>query len=360
MMRINTRIVLLAATLMLAATTSQAVPPLISYQGQLNDQAGLPVNATISFIFSIYDVEAGGTALWTEGQTLLVSNGLFNVQLGAVQGLPSALFMKDELYLGIKVGADPEMTPRQRITSSAYSQRAAPPPPEIPPALKILSWYGIVSDSLPEVVLGTVPQGFKWIIANIDLVHQNWSTACGTSVFLNNKHALPIWTIPSPTDLTIKRARLSWNRNLGPVLTAGQSVLLYMNGKDRTAGASVYYVEVPDTTPSNTVFILDAVVYSPVSQTIGTVPAGKKWKVVSMAYSAQHKTNTQYEYGIKLNDQYALYRVIANGTKNSFGCDFDSISFADDLAPTLTEGQTIKIELTTSFDMFVSVVVIEE
>lgn len=101
-----------------------AVPGLISYQGQLNDGNGVPVNSTVSFVFSIYDVPTGGTTLWTENQTISVSNGAFNVQLGAVVTLPASIFAKDALYLGIKVGADQEMTPRQRITSSAYAQRA--------------------------------------------------------------------------------------------------------------------------------------------------------------------------------------------------------------------------------------------
>jgi len=115
--------VLAACFFLLASVAAQAVPPLISYQGQLNDQNGVPVNGTVSFIFSIYDVESGGTALWSEAQTVPVSNGIFNVQLGAVTPLDSSLFVGDELYLGIKAGADAEMTPRQRISSSAYSQK---------------------------------------------------------------------------------------------------------------------------------------------------------------------------------------------------------------------------------------------
>jgi len=107
-----------------ALTATAGVPGLISYQGQLNDDGGVPINATISFTFSIYDAPTGGTPLWTEVQTLPVSNGVFNVQLGAVAALPASLFAEDVLYLGIKVGADDEMVPRQRVTSSAYSQRA--------------------------------------------------------------------------------------------------------------------------------------------------------------------------------------------------------------------------------------------
>lgn len=94
-------------------------------QGVLNDSGGAPVSATVSMIFRIYDVATGGTALWNETQSVPVSNGLFNVQLGSVQTMPLSVFMQDTLYLGIQVGADPEMTPRQRIVSGSYTYRAA-------------------------------------------------------------------------------------------------------------------------------------------------------------------------------------------------------------------------------------------
>jgi hypothetical protein len=124
MSKIKLSALCIVAAFLLAAPNAQAVPQLISYQGQLNDQAGVPVNATVSFIFSIYDVASGGTALWTEAQTLPVTNGIFNVQLGAVTPLPSSVFTRDVLYLGIKAGADAEMAPRQRLTSGAFAFRA--------------------------------------------------------------------------------------------------------------------------------------------------------------------------------------------------------------------------------------------
>lgn len=116
---------LATALLVLFATPALAVPNLISYQGQLNDQNGVPINATVAFIFSIYDVPAGGTALWTEAQSISVTNGLFNVQLGAVTPLPSTVFTTTTLYLGVKAGADSEMTPRQKMVSGAFAHTAS-------------------------------------------------------------------------------------------------------------------------------------------------------------------------------------------------------------------------------------------
>lgn len=105
----------------LLATNTYAVPNLISYQGVLNDSGGSPMSTTVNMTFRIYDVDTGGTALWNETQSVLVSNGLFNVKLGSVQQLTSNVFNIDNLFLAIQVGSDAEMTPRQRITSAAFA-----------------------------------------------------------------------------------------------------------------------------------------------------------------------------------------------------------------------------------------------
>jgi len=66
---------------------------------------------------------SGGTALWTETQTVTVRGGLFNVLLGSAESL-SAEDFTGSTYLGVKVGADPEMTPRHQIVSVAYAIHA--------------------------------------------------------------------------------------------------------------------------------------------------------------------------------------------------------------------------------------------
>jgi hypothetical protein len=101
-----------------------AVPPYISYQGVLHDDQGQPINGTVEIMFSLYDETTGGTALWSETQSVLISDGLFNIKLGAVTALPNFVFNTEALFLGIKVGADSEMTPRQILTTMAYSFRS--------------------------------------------------------------------------------------------------------------------------------------------------------------------------------------------------------------------------------------------
>src|SRR5512136_3098407 len=63
-------------------------PLYFNYQGLLLDSAGSPVaDGDYELTFSIYDVATGGTALWSETQTVTVTSGLFNVQLGLTTAL---------------------------------------------------------------------------------------------------------------------------------------------------------------------------------------------------------------------------------------------------------------------------------
>jgi hypothetical protein len=101
------------------------IPTVISYQGFLTDAGGAPVDGTVSIVFSIYAAASGGSALWTETHgVVVVDEGLFNVLLGAEGSPLSPTDLNGERYLGIKVGSDPEMRPRQRIASVAYALRS--------------------------------------------------------------------------------------------------------------------------------------------------------------------------------------------------------------------------------------------
>jgi len=107
-----------------------SIPQLINYSGTLTDKSGAPVTGTFSVVFSIYAAPAGGTALWTERwdtttTQITVISGVFNVMLGYYTPLPPTFFADNPTtYLGIKVGTDSEMTPRQQITSVGYAFNA--------------------------------------------------------------------------------------------------------------------------------------------------------------------------------------------------------------------------------------------
>ena len=99
------------------------VPLLINYQGLLMDPAtGQPIpDGAYTIVFSIYDVPGGGIAIWEEAHAVETKNGLYSVMLGSVTLLTTTILSGPEKYLGIKVGSDPEMTPRKRIVSVAFA-----------------------------------------------------------------------------------------------------------------------------------------------------------------------------------------------------------------------------------------------
>ncbi len=106
-----------------AASAAAAGTLLLHYQGRLVDPAtGIPKpDGPYQMVFAIYDVETGGTALWTEPRVVTVAGGLFSTPLGDLIALPSASFDGRDLWLGVKVGSDAEATPRLRIADVVYA-----------------------------------------------------------------------------------------------------------------------------------------------------------------------------------------------------------------------------------------------
>lgn len=104
-------------------------PSTITYQGRLVDGDGAPITTAVTVVFSIYATDSGGTAVWSESQSVSPdTQGVFTAELGASTPLSTAIFDGAKRYLGIRVGADPEMVPRQIITAVPYALRAAAAP----------------------------------------------------------------------------------------------------------------------------------------------------------------------------------------------------------------------------------------
>jgi hypothetical protein len=112
-------------SLMLVYSASGQIPKMISYQGLLTDSVGTPrPDGTYSFTFRLYQTSSGGSALWTEQKTLQTQRGLFSTNLGDQVTFPGSLAFDRQYWLGIQVAANPEMTPRTAMTSSAYSMNS--------------------------------------------------------------------------------------------------------------------------------------------------------------------------------------------------------------------------------------------
>lgn len=123
----KTRLFFIVMGLMLVmfCYTSAQVPQLINYQGKLTKATGASLDTTIQMVFTIYADSNGTTSLWTETQGgVKVEKGVFNVLLGSVVPVSYSAFDGNVRYLGVKVGGDPEITPRKAMVSVAYAYRA--------------------------------------------------------------------------------------------------------------------------------------------------------------------------------------------------------------------------------------------
>lgn len=114
-------------------------PPLMNYQGQLQDSTGAPL-ATADYVltFSLWDAVNGGTRVWGpqiyDGQTapghglrIPVVQGYFNAMLGPVDTSGNSLagaFEQTGRFIEIKVGDNAPISPRQQILSAPFAFKA--------------------------------------------------------------------------------------------------------------------------------------------------------------------------------------------------------------------------------------------
>ena len=113
-----------AYCLVLSASVFAQVPALIRYQGQAVDVNGVPLEGPYTLTFRLYDAETGGTKTWEEVQpNVQLSGGHFSILLGQVTPL-SAMAWDQSCWLSVQVNAEPELSPRQRITSVPLAIRA--------------------------------------------------------------------------------------------------------------------------------------------------------------------------------------------------------------------------------------------
>jgi hypothetical protein len=110
-----------AAALLVAAAASSAVPSTLTQQGRLLDSAGAPATGSVQITFTVYDTASGGTSLWTETQNITLDDGYFSARLGETTAIGANVFDGSTRYLGVQVGTDAEMTPRQSLVSVPYA-----------------------------------------------------------------------------------------------------------------------------------------------------------------------------------------------------------------------------------------------
>ena len=108
----------------MASTALCQVTAQLPYQGKLYNRWGQPLQGFKQLTFRLYNVETGGTALWTEvHNSVELTGGAFSVRLGLTTSLATVAF-DEQYWIGIEVASDGEMVPRFRMAAAPYSMAA--------------------------------------------------------------------------------------------------------------------------------------------------------------------------------------------------------------------------------------------
>lgn len=100
----------------LSGNVSKGPGVMFTEQGELFDATSVPVDGVkLTFTFSLYSLPGGGSPLWTEMQAITPAKGMFSAALGSVTPVGTDVLTTSPLFLGINVGADTELTPRQQV-----------------------------------------------------------------------------------------------------------------------------------------------------------------------------------------------------------------------------------------------------
>ena len=137
------------------AAWAQSSPELINYQGRLTDDLGQPLGdgTSVDLRIVFYGVESGQAPVYLTvlQEDVLIQGDVYNVLIGSgtiTPGTESTLadvFQKHkDVWMGIEVNGDGEMSPRFRIASVPYAMKAGD---GVPKGL-ISMWSGSI-DSIP-------------------------------------------------------------------------------------------------------------------------------------------------------------------------------------------------------------------
>lgn len=233
-MRNKTRLSLILSIvvllIILPIISSAQVPRTINYQSYLTGSDSNPVNETVSITFSIYNVVSGSTSLWSQTQDVAVSQGIYSVVLGG--GLtpnPITLPFDVPYWLGVQVGSDIEMTPRQPLTSVPYALNSD----TADYSLDSARVGGLDSSALQNRVSGVCGAGFS-----IRQVNQDGSVVCEQDDGITSE--------TDPTVNTLAKAILNcqdgenvqWNGSAwvcntpGPACNTGDFMNCYASSRD--------------------------------------------------------------------------------------------------------------------------------
>ncbi len=107
------------------AAQDTSPPRTLTFQGQLKDNTSTPITVETPLRFTLYNspTATGAATLWQENQDITPDhNGKFVATLGLKKRLDQDIFKDNSaLYIGIAIGDNPELMPRQQIPTSNYA-----------------------------------------------------------------------------------------------------------------------------------------------------------------------------------------------------------------------------------------------
>lgn len=110
------------------ASLPASPPRMLAFKGTLLDSSGNPLTAVQTLRFGLYNNQtaSGSALLWEETQDITPdAQGNFSTHLGKNQPLYQSLINDNpSLYIGVTVGRQPELAPRQQIATTAYTKDA--------------------------------------------------------------------------------------------------------------------------------------------------------------------------------------------------------------------------------------------
>jgi hypothetical protein len=107
-----------------AVASGQTFSHVVSFQGRLCATDGKPLpDGVYSVQFLIYDEPINGSAIWNDTQEVTQQGGAFSAYLGEEPAFPPDLFTHDR-WLAMRVGEEPEMTPRIRLCPAPFAINA--------------------------------------------------------------------------------------------------------------------------------------------------------------------------------------------------------------------------------------------
>ncbi len=115
----------LVITLTVVSLLLAEVPHEISYQGRITDAGGPVADGNYPIVFSLYDVDAGGAAIWTETHpSVEVNDGLYNVMLGSITPFPGGVDFSQQYWLEVEFDGS-VLGPRYQLGASPYALNIA-------------------------------------------------------------------------------------------------------------------------------------------------------------------------------------------------------------------------------------------